>query len=225
MLLGRLDSCDESMMLNQFIWGLEPELACSVSLQYPNSIVQAVSLAETIELAVKASRRPTTKGGNYNQAKGPNQSNWGRGQWRGASSRGRGRGSNYSGSGRGRSGGGRSSGGRGCGSSGFDPLACYRCGVHGHLACDYPSTSSQSQTLGSGSTGPTNRGSFKPGQANPKRGRGCGRQAWFGGLNVLYDEDGNQYPVDDVGQLYVSLEFGQTVAEGFAEENKNEIKY
>ena len=31
-LLGRLDSYDESMMLNQFIWGLQPELARYVSL-------------------------------------------------------------------------------------------------------------------------------------------------------------------------------------------------
>ena len=60
-LLGRLDSYDESMMLNQFIWGLEPELARSVSLHYPKSIVQVVSLAETTEPAVKASRRPATK--------------------------------------------------------------------------------------------------------------------------------------------------------------------
>ena len=35
---GRLDSYDEAMMLNQFIWGLQPELARSVSLQYPKSI-------------------------------------------------------------------------------------------------------------------------------------------------------------------------------------------
>ena len=49
-LLGRLDSYDESMMLNQFIWGLQPELARSVSLQYRKSIAQAVSLAETQNL-------------------------------------------------------------------------------------------------------------------------------------------------------------------------------
>ena len=56
-LLGRLDSYDEGLMLNQFIWGLQPELARSVSLHYPKSIAQAVLLAETMELAVKASRR------------------------------------------------------------------------------------------------------------------------------------------------------------------------
>ena len=50
MFSGRLDSYDESMMLNQFIWGLQPELARSVSLQYPKSITQVVPLAETTEL-------------------------------------------------------------------------------------------------------------------------------------------------------------------------------
>ena len=50
-------------MLNQFVWGLQPELARSVSLHYPKSIAQAVSLAETTELAIKASRRLVAKGG------------------------------------------------------------------------------------------------------------------------------------------------------------------
>ena len=77
MLLGRLDSYNEAMLLNQFVWGLQPELARSVSLHYPKSIAQAVSLVETTELAVKASRRRTVKG--VSQNKGPNQSNRGRG--------------------------------------------------------------------------------------------------------------------------------------------------
>ena len=67
-LLGRLDSYDESMLLNQFVWGLQPELARSVSLHYPKSIAQAVSLAETTELAVKASRRPAGRGQNTGRA-------------------------------------------------------------------------------------------------------------------------------------------------------------
>ena len=59
--------------------------------------------------------------------------------------RGRGQGNGMS---RGMSSGrGRNSGGRGRGSSGFDPLACYRCGVRGHLARDYPNTSTQLLTL------------------------------------------------------------------------------
>ena len=90
-LLGRLDSYDEGLMLNQFIWGLQPDLARSVSLHYPTSIAKAVSLAETTELAVKASRRPNWKLSTAgNQTKGPNQQNRGRGQWRGrGGSRGR----------------------------------------------------------------------------------------------------------------------------------------
>ena len=80
LLLGRLDSYDEGMMLNQFVWGLQPEIARSVSLQYPKSIAQAVSLAETTELAVKASRRPLAKGGQSGRA--PTNQNRGRGQWR-----------------------------------------------------------------------------------------------------------------------------------------------
>ena len=51
----------EGFMLNQFIWGLQPDLARSVSLHYPTSIAKAVSLAETMEVAVKASRRPNWK--------------------------------------------------------------------------------------------------------------------------------------------------------------------
>ena len=55
--------------------------------------------------------------------------------------------------------------------------------------------------------------SFKSGQSGPRRGRGRGRQVRFGGLNVVYDEEGYEYPIDNFGQIYVPLEFGQTVAE------------
>ena len=47
----------------------------------------------------------------------------------------------------------------------------------------------------------------------------------FGGLKVLYDEDGNSYPVDDAGQLHVPLEFVQTTGKGETEvEIQNETK-
>ena len=83
-LLGRLDSYDEGHMLNLFIWGLQPDLARSVSLHYPQSIAKAVSLAETMELAIKASRRPGWKSNTSgNPTKGQNQQNRGQGQWRG----------------------------------------------------------------------------------------------------------------------------------------------
>ena len=44
-------------MVNQFVWGFQSELARSVTLHYPESIAQAMSLAETTELVVKSSKR------------------------------------------------------------------------------------------------------------------------------------------------------------------------
>ena len=211
------------MVLNQFIWGLQPELARSVSLQYPKSIAQAVSLAETTELVVKASRRPATKTGSSGTGqKGPSTSNPGRGYWRGGTGRGRGQGGGRMGNSGGRNRG--SSGGRGgtSGSTRFDPLACYRCGVRGHLARDCPQSRNQSgrSSLNSSSRGTSSRS----GQKGP-RGRGRGRQVRFGALNVLYDEDGNSYPVDDAGQLYIPLEYALDAGDGKAEEEKStEIK-
>ena len=92
-------------------------------------------------------------------------------------------------------------------------------GVRGHLARDCPSTGTQSQSLGSSNTS-SSRGTFsKSGQKGP-RGRGRGRQVRFGGLNVLYDEDGNSYPVDDAGQLYIPVEFAPDVGDGEIEAEK-----
>ena len=66
------------MMLHQFISGLQPELAHSISLEYPKSIAQVVSLAKTSELAVKVAKRPMGKVNiEGNQSRGPSQSNWG----------------------------------------------------------------------------------------------------------------------------------------------------
>ena len=108
----------------------------------------------------------------------------------------------------------RGRGGSGRGQSysvNYDPLACFQCGVRGHLARDCPQRRAQSQ--GSGNAGPS-RGTFgQSGQKGP-RGRGRGRSVRFGGLNVLYDEARNEYPVDDAGQLYIPLGFDTTVAEG-----------
>ena len=224
-LLGRLDSYDESMMLNQFIWGLQPELARSVSLQYPKSIAQAVSLAETTELAVKASRRPVGKSGSggTNSNKGPMNQNRGRGSWRGGRGRSGGfRGSNSGGSQRGRSDGGRRYSGRGRGDGNFDPLACYQCGVRGHLARDCPSTGTKPLTTSGGSTGPTRGSSFKSGRSGPRRGRG--KHVRFGGMNVLYDSEGIEYPVDDYGQVYVPFELEQTGAGEIEEEKEKSTK-
>ena len=55
------------------------------------------------------------------------------------------------------------------------------------------------------------------------RGRG-GRPVRFSGLSVLYDDEGNQYPIDDAGQLYVPLESVQDVGESAEVENVNDTK-
>ena len=142
-LLGCLDSYDEGLMLNQFIWRLQPDLARSVSLHYPRTISKTVSLAETTELAIKALRRPNWKSstvGNLNRV--TSNQNRGRGSWQQ-------RGRNYCGGRAGQIGGSSGQrkgasgyrGGRGKSSLGpinYDPLACYRCEVHGHLAHDCP---------------------------------------------------------------------------------------
>ena len=41
-LLGRLDSCDKGLIWNQFIWGLQPDVAQSVNLHYPKPMAQAI---------------------------------------------------------------------------------------------------------------------------------------------------------------------------------------
>ena len=84
-------------------------------------------------------------------------------------------------------GGQRGRGGRARGSSGsvnFDPLACYRYGVHGHMARDCPQAA---QSQGSGNAVPSRGGFSKSGQKGPQRGRGQGRQVHFSALHVLYD--------------------------------------
>ena len=71
---------------------------------------------------------------------------------------------------------------------------------------------------------PSHGNCCKSGQKGP-RARGHGRPDRFSGMNVLYDETGNEYLVDDAGQLYVPLGFEQTVAEGeIAVENTKETK-
>ena len=43
-------------------------------------------------------------------------------------------------------------------------------------------------------------------------------------MNVLYDEEGNEYPIHDQGQLYVPLGFEQTLAEELQEEKSENTK-
>ena len=117
---------------------------------------------------------------------------------------------------RGNSGSNRGRGGRSY-SANFYPLAYYQCRVHGHLARDCPQAGAAPQ--GSGNAVPSQ---CKFSQSGPKgrRGRGRGRSIRFGGLNVLYDEARNEYPVDDAGQLYVPLGYEPVVTEEVIEEKK-----
>ena len=43
-------------------------------------------------------------------------------------------------------------------------------------------------------------------------------------MNVLYDDKGNEYPIDDASQLYVPLGFEQTVVEDAKEETEKSTK-
>ena len=94
--------------------------------------------------------------------------------------------------------------------------------MHGHLARDCPSTRTKSLTSSGRSTDPTRGSSFKSGRSGPKRGRG--KHVRFGGMNVLYDSEGIEYPVDDYGQVYVPFELEQTGAREIEEEKDKATK-
>ena len=86
--------------------------------------------------------------------------------------------------------------------------------VCGHIARDYPQAA---QSRGSGNAVPSRGGLSKSRQKGP-RARGRGRTVRFGGLNVLYDKAGNEYQMDDAGQLYVPLGFETEATKGVNEE-------
>ena len=95
----------------------------------------------------------------------------------------------------------------------FDPLACYRCGVHGHLARDCPSSSTQSQTLGSAVLALPGEVRSNPG--NQAQSEDVAVDDRFDlGYECAVRFEGNEYPVDDFGQLYVPLGYEQTGVRG-----------
>ena len=79
----------------------------------------------------------------------------------------------------------------------LDPQACYVCGVRGHLARDCPqnaTTSREGRTFNAG-----NQSGFVQRGTGGDRSRG--RRTRFSGLNVVYDAEGYEYPVDDYGMI------------------------
>ena len=72
-----------------------------------------------------------------------------------------------------------------------------------------PAPGTQLLTSSVGSFGPSRGISFKSGRSGPKRGKG--RHVRFTGMNILYDSEGCEYPIDDYGQVYVPFELEQLV--------------
>ena len=190
-------------MSNQFIWGFHLDLARSVSLHCPKSIAQAVLLAETMELAIKASRRPNQKSSAVgNPAKGPGVQG----------ERGGGRGGYFPGRGRlGRRGGASATGY-------FDPQACYVCGKGGHLTHDC--TQAGHMSGGNPSQVATTQSSVQRGKWGGRRGSWRAR---FSGLNVIYDDEGYDYPIDGEGSIYISMDI-QTVSKTKNTENTENVE-
>ena len=213
-LLGRLSTRDEDTWKRMYVWGLQPHLAKAVALKYPTTIAQAAGHAEEIELAIKASQRPnlgqqgaratvsfSARGGSQ-AAPRPFVQGRGRGRMSPGQQGGRGNG--------GRRGGGWNRGRRGGQSTTQTRtgIQCFNCGQYGHYASQCPKGAS---TSGSSSTAQSvnQRSNFAQARGGQGRGgnrRGGGnRRTRFSGLNVVYDAEGNEYPIDEDGNIV--LEF------------------
>ena len=219
MLLGRLNTQDESTWINVYIWGLQPHLATVVALKYPSTIAQAVRHAEAAELAIRASQRLGTGAGSgiqgarsagvSNGRKGSRgkphniyqDKNRGRNQQR---RRGRGNFQNKSGA-----------------QSGWNQnrqIICHRCGKPGKIAskCTIPQEMSDRNGVTVNSAGSvnqrTNQGAWIGQRSNQNQWRAGGnnrrgaKQIRFSSLNVVYDSQGNEYPVDDYGKLVITTD-------------------
>ena len=87
-------------------------------------------------------------------------------------------------------------------------IQCFNCGQYGHYASQCPkgaSTSSSSSTAQS----VNQRSNFAQARGGQGRGGnrrgGSNRRTRFSGLNVVYDAEGNEYPIDEDGNIV--LEF------------------
>ena len=92
--------------------------------------------------------------------------------------------------------------GRGLNTAGsFDSQACYVCGKRGYLARDCMQAGNM--TGGASSSVARTQQSV---QRGTRRGRGNSRRVRFSGFNVVHDEEGYDYPVDDEGRIYIPLD-------------------
>ena len=181
-------------------------------MKYPTIIAQAAGHAEEIELAIRASQRPNlgqqgTRATASYSARGGSQTAprpFAQGKGRGNVSLGQqgGRGNG------GRRGGGWNRGRRG-GQSTMQQartrIQCFNCGQYGHYASQCPRVAN---TSGSSSTvqSVNQRSNFAQVRGNRGGNRGNrqgggNRRTRFSGLNVVYDAEGNEYPVDEAGNL------------------------
>ena len=84
-------------------------------------------------------------------------------------------------------------------------IQCFNYGQYGHYASQYPRGAS---TSGSSSTAQSvnQRSNFTQARGNRggnrgNRRSGSNQRTHFSGLNVVYDAKGNEYPVDEDGNL------------------------
>ena len=211
MLLGRLSTRDEATWKNMYMWGLQPHLAEAVALKYPTTIAQAAGHAEEIELAKKASHRPNLGAqgarptgqfsGRGGSQSAPQTFTQGRGRGnvgiyqRGRQVQGGRRGGRWN---RGRQGGSTTTQAR-------TGTQCFNCGQYGHYASQCPRVASTSgssgtaQSVNQRTNFAQNRGN-RNGRGGNRRGGG-NRRTRFSGLTVVYDAEGNEYPVDEDGNL------------------------
>ena len=56
-----------------------------------------------------------------------------------------------------------------------------------------------------------------------RRGWGSSRRARFSGLNVVYDDEGYDYPIDEEGRIYILMNI-QTVSETENMENMENVE-
>ena len=228
-LFGRLSTRDEDTWKRMYVWGLQPHLAKAVALKYPTAIAQAAGHAEEIELAIRASQRPNI--GQLGARATASYSARGGSQTAPRSfAQGRGRGNVSLGQQGERGNGGRRGGGWNRGRRGGQSttqltrtgIQCFNCGQYGHYASQCPRGAS---TSGSSSTAQSvnQRSNFaqvrgnRGGNRGNRRG-GSNRRTRFSGLNVVSDAEGNEYPVDEDGNLV--LEFVEEEDAAALQQNK-----